>query len=89
MTKSYFYVYMHVDKLVLFKINTTCNCVREFTLNNCSSFLIDSIYGETNQVGRSAKRGGRIAGCPYSTSLDLPDSVRWQHFSIPQLRLGY
>ena len=23
---SYFYVYMHVEKLLLFKINTTCNC---------------------------------------------------------------
>ena len=23
---SYFYVYMHVEKLLLFKINTICNC---------------------------------------------------------------
>ena len=23
---SYFYVYVHVEKLLLFKINTTCNC---------------------------------------------------------------
>ena len=23
---SYVYVYMHVEKLLLFKINTTCNC---------------------------------------------------------------